>query len=238
MVLTPPFAARARVSTTHVATRISVGANLARTLNAKANGSPYRSHVLRPNKSIPIQVIAENPIANHASRDGIDRPSHTSSIQAKAMNNPVAGQTPKVFGQPILAPRRADWIEKDSSYHSNNAAHGLMTHHILPTKADRYENPTHHAIQIAVGARFRVGIWSPNIPATTITISAPTAKSRAMKRNARPLITLPVFHRSRFTSAGASVPGFHRMKIATKKNDNKTVEAAPMIQSSKGSGRS
>src|ERR1700737_4487893 len=157
MVLTPPFAARARASTTHVATRISVGANLARTLNAKANGSPYRSHVLRPNKSIPIQVIAENPIASHASRDGIDRPSHTSSIQAKAMNNPVAGQTPKVFGQPILAPRRADWIEKDSSYHSNNAAHGLMTHHILPMNPDRKKNQTPTQTQMRAGKNFRVG---------------------------------------------------------------------------------
>src|SRR2546422_4700046 len=135
LIVTPPFAADTSLGCR--STRISVGANLARTLNASANGSPCRSQVLRPNKYIPIQVRTENPMASRASCDGIDRPSQTNSTQAKTINSAVAGQTPRCFGQPILAPRQADWIGRVCSYHSNSAAHGLMTHHTLPIRADR-----------------------------------------------------------------------------------------------------
>src|ERR1041384_3288786 len=101
MVLTPPFAAR--VSTTHLSTRNSVGANLARMLKARANGSPCVSHILRPKTNIPVQVRTENPMVNHASCDGLDRPSQTSSSQPKIRNKPVAGQTPRLFGQLTFA---------------------------------------------------------------------------------------------------------------------------------------
>ena len=76
-------------------------------------------------------------MASRASCDGIDRPSQTNSTQAKTINSAVAGQTPRCFGQPILAPRHADWIGRACSYHSNSAAHGLMTDHTLPMNADR-----------------------------------------------------------------------------------------------------
>ena len=40
-------------------TRISVGANRARTPKAVANGSAWRSHVARPKKAMPAHVSAE-----------------------------------------------------------------------------------------------------------------------------------------------------------------------------------
>src|ERR1700731_3697866 len=135
MVLTPPFPPRG--STAHVSTRNSVGANLARMLNARANGSACVSHVLRPKKNIPVQVRTENPMANHASCEGMDRPSQTSSSQANTRNKPVAGQTPRLFGQLTLALRGAGGFDRSCSHQSNIAAHGLTTDQTLPTKADR-----------------------------------------------------------------------------------------------------
>src|SRR5215469_2453364 len=76
-----PYAAQTACST-----QISVGPNFERMLNARANGSAWVSHVLRPKKNIPVQVRTENPMANHASWEGMDRPSQTSSSQANTRN--------------------------------------------------------------------------------------------------------------------------------------------------------
>ena len=97
-------------------------------------------------------------------------------------------------------------LHTSCSHQSKTAAHGLTTDQMFPTKADTYEKPTHHAIQIAVGARFRVGICSPMIPATTTSASAETARSRATK---------PAFRARRNCGVAAdrdrAAPGLRRM---------------------------
>src|SRR6476646_3524936 len=102
-----------------VLTRMSVSPNFDRTPNAKAKGSACVSHVLRPKMNMPVHVRMENPMANHARCDGMDRPSQISSIHAKAMNKAIPGHTPTLCGHLTIDLRGARHFDAIRSHQPN-----------------------------------------------------------------------------------------------------------------------